>query len=131
LDKALEKHNADAAFLVKRVGDPTKYGVIVGDEVGGGIYRVKSIIEKPSRPPSNIAVLAVYAFSPQIYAAIQDTHPDKSGEVQLTDAIQSLIIEGRRVYAIELYPNEKRIDIGSPESYRDAFLAAWESCEQE
>lgn len=131
LDKVLKKYNADAAFLVKRVCDPTKYGVIVGEEVGGGVYRVKSIIEKPSRPPSDIAVLAVYAFNPQIYSAIQDTRPDKYGEVQLTEAIQSLIIDGRRVYAIELNQNEKRIDIGSPESYRDTFLAAWESCKQE
>lgn len=131
LFRVFEKYNADAIFFVKKVGDPTKYGVIVGEEVDGGVYRVKSIIEKPSRPPSNIAVLAVYAFNSQIYSAIQNTRPDKHGEVQLTEAIQSLIIEGRRVYAIELNQNEKRIDIGSPESYRDAFLAAWESCERE
>jgi len=128
LSKVLEKYNADATFLVKRVENPTKYGVIVGDEVDGGVYRVNSIIEKPSRPPSDIAVLAVYAFNPRIYSAIQNTRPDKCGEVQLTEAIQSLIIRGRRVYAIELEQDEKRIDIGSPESYRDAFLAAWASC---
>jgi len=133
LFKVVEEYDADTVFFVKRVEDPTKYGVIVGEEVDSAsrVYRVKSIIEKPSSPPSDMAVLAVYAFNPQIYSAIQKTRPDKHGEVQLTEAIQSLIIEGRRVYAIELNQNEKRIDIGSPESYRDAFLAAWESCERE
>lgn len=125
LVKVFEKYDADATFFVKKVRDPTKYGVIVGEEADGGIYRVKSIVEKPASPPSNIAVLAVYAFNSRIYSAIEDTRPDKYGEVQLTEAIQSLITKGQHVYAVELNKSENRIDIGSPESYRDAFLAAW------
>lgn len=128
LFRVFEEYDADAAFFVKKVTDPTKYGVIVGEEVDSRVYRVKSIIEKPSSPPSNIAVLAVYAFNPCIYSAIQDTRPDKYGEVQLTEAIQSLVANGQTVCAMELSKNENRIDIGSPESYKDAFLASWKAC---
>lgn len=125
LAKVFQKYDADATFFVKKVDDPTKYGVIVGKELDRGIYEVKSITEKPSNPPSNIAVLAVYAFNLQIYSAIQNTRPDKSGEIQLTEAIQRLITKGQHVYAVELDKSENRVDIGSPESYKDAFLAAW------
>ena len=117
-----KKYNADVAFFVKKVKDPTKYGVIVGEEIDSRIYRVKRIIEKPSRPPSNVAVVAIYIFNSHIYPAIGGTEPDENGEVQLTNAIQRLIDRGREVYAVELNRSEKRIDVGTPESYREAFF---------
>jgi len=59
----------------------------------------------------------VYVFTPEIYKAIKETRPDSSGELQLTNAIQKLIDKNNSVYAMELGPEEKRLDIGTPQSY--------------
>jgi UTP--glucose-1-phosphate uridylyltransferase len=121
---AFEKYDADAAFLVKRVDDPTKYGVILGEKIESGVFRVKRIVEKPSTPPSDIGAIAIYIFNSKIYQAIEHTEPDRNNEIQLTDAIQQLIDQRCRAYALELNRNEKRIDVGTPESYKEAFIVA-------
>jgi UTP--glucose-1-phosphate uridylyltransferase len=118
-----EERDADAAFFVQRVEDPTKYGVITGKKISRGVYHVKQVVEKPSKPPSKLAVVAVYAFKPEIYEAIKLVKPGVNNEIQLTDAIQALIDENDAVYAVELGHDEKRIEIGDPASYREAFLA--------
>jgi UTP--glucose-1-phosphate uridylyltransferase len=53
---------------------------------------------------------------------IRRVAPDKRGEIQLTDAIQFLCEEGRRVIAVKLRPNEKRYDIGNFPSYFESFV---------
>ena len=121
------KMECDAAFLVEKVQDPRKYGVINGVEVEPGIYRVVDIVEKPESPPSNIAAIAIYVFNEKIYKAIEMVKPDKGGEVQLTDAIKNLILNGGKVYSVELLPHEKRIDVGTPESYWIALKETFKS----
>jgi len=124
LIKAFEELNADAALLVERVGDPRIYGVVEGVRVSEGTYRVERIVEKPRFPLSNMATIAVYVFKPMIYAKIEGVEPDEGGEIQLTDAIQDLISQGCKVYAIELR-EEKRIDVGSSEMYWNALNIAY------
>jgi len=117
LTGAFAGKRADAVLLVEEMEDPRPYGVVRVRELGEGFYEVLDIVEKPSRPPSNLAVIAIYAFSPVIHDAIERTEPDKTGEVQLTDAIRLLVHEGRPVYAVRLGEDEKRVDIGTPEGY--------------
>jgi UTP--glucose-1-phosphate uridylyltransferase len=121
LINVFEEYKATAAFCAERVSDPEKYGVVVGDKVANNRYRVRRVVEKPSIPPSNIAVVAVYTFDPGIYSAIEETLPDAAGEVQLTKAIQILADRSDSVYAVELGPEEKRLDIGTPQSYLKAL----------
>ena len=121
LIRVFEDNDAQAVFCVQKVSDPTKYGVVVGEKVARNVYLVKKVIEKPSVSPSNIAIVAVYAFAPEIYEAIEETPPDARNEVQLTNAIQWLIDKDCRVFALELGPLVKRIDIGNPASYFDAL----------
>jgi len=97
--RVFEDYGADAAFLVEEVEDPRRYGVIVGEEI-------KS---------------SAYIFKPIIYRAIEKTMPDKSGEVQLTDAINVLLNWQYRIYALKLKNEERRIDIGKPETYLEAL----------
>ena len=85
--------------------------------ISNKIIKVGDIIEKPSSPPSNIAVVGAYVFNSRIFRAIEITEPDKNNEVQLTDAIRQLMNEGNDVYAIELNRDQKRVDIGTPASY--------------
>lgn len=110
-------YNADAVLCLERMKDPGNYGVVVSDEITKGVHRVRRVIEKPSHPPSNLAIVAIYIFRPAIYNAIRKTDPDGAGEVQLTDAIQRFIEDGFSVFGVELQNGEKRLDIGTPESY--------------
>ncbi len=125
-----EEYNADAALYVERVRNPTKYGVVVGKRISKKIIKVGDILEKPSSPPSNIAAVGVYVFSNKIFKAIEKTKPDKSNEIQLTDAIRVLIKEGNDVYAMELSEDQKRIDIGTPVSYWAALKSSQSNFEK-
>ncbi|MBS7609834.1 NTP transferase domain-containing protein [Candidatus Bathyarchaeota archaeon] len=120
--------NADIAFLVERVGNPRTYGVITGVKIDPYIYKVTDIVEKPRAPPSNIAVVAIYVFHNKIFKAIEQIRSYEAGETQLTDAIKHLILDGCKVYAVELLPGEKRIDIGTPESYWEALKYTFSMC---
>jgi UTP--glucose-1-phosphate uridylyltransferase len=85
---------------------------------------VKNLIEKPKpeAAPSNLAIAGRYVFSPLIFDLIRRVKPDRKGEIQLTDAIQLMCEEGRRVLAVKLPPNEKRYDIGNFPSYFETFV---------
>ena len=115
--KTFEEYDADAIFLLEEVPDPGKYGVITGKEIKPGIFKVASIVEKPLMPLSNLAIVALYIFKPIIYEAIKKVKPDKNGEIQLTDALKLLVSWNCKVYGLKLKSNERRIDIGTAESY--------------
>jgi UTP--glucose-1-phosphate uridylyltransferase len=112
---------AAAVFCAEEVDDPTKYGVVIGEELTNDTLLVKKVIEKPQVPPSKLAIVAIYLFTPEIFDAIEQTPIDSHNEVQLTNAIQRLIESGRPVYAVKLSPGEERIDIGNPLSYLSAL----------
>lgn len=109
-------NDAEAVFFVERVRNPQNYGVIEGIEVNNNLHRVVNIEEKPRFPKSNLAIVAIYVFSPSIHEAIKSINP-KGNEIQLTDAIHYLIEQGYPVYGLELKRGEKRVDIGTPQSY--------------
>jgi UTP--glucose-1-phosphate uridylyltransferase len=100
------------------------YGVVDPADVDGDVMRVVNLVEKPKadEAPSNFAIAARYVFSPLIFDMIRGLKPDKRGEIQLTDAIQRLCEEGRRVLAVKLPAAEKRYDIGNFPSYFETFL---------
>ena len=124
LEAAFFSNGADIALLVDRVERPEQYGVIEGRSIGDGLFRVEHLEEKPRRPKTNLAVIATYIFKPSIFCELERVEPDRNGEIQLTDAIGSLVANGKCV-AVELGAAEKRIDVGTPESYvaciRDSF----------
>jgi len=122
---AYERFNADAAFIVLEIENPKQYGIVEGDEVETGILKVKSVVEKPEKPKTNLAVMAMYVFRPVIFKALEATKPGKNGEIQLTDAIQKLIDWGLSVYAVKLDNNYAHLDIGSPERYWEALSLSY------
>jgi len=115
--EAFAKYDADTLFLVEEVPDPRNYGVITGKEIKPSIFQVTNIVEKPKKPPSNLAIVALYIFKPIIYKAINNVKPDKNGEIQLTDALKMLVEWNCKVYGLKLNPTERRVDIGTAESY--------------
>ncbi|RDU71152.1 UTP--glucose-1-phosphate uridylyltransferase GalU [Helicobacter brantae] len=96
-----------------------KYGVIDGEEIESGIYRVHSMVEKPSpsEAPSNLAIIGRYILIPEIFEILKVTPPGKKGEIQITDALQTLAKEGK-VIAYKF--QGKRYDCGSVEGFVEA-----------
>ncbi|HEX9197770.1 MAG TPA: hypothetical protein VF906_08250, partial [Candidatus Bathyarchaeia archaeon] len=70
---------------------------------------------------TNIAIMPLYVFTEEIFNALSETEPGKNGELQLTDAIQKLVTEGRPVIGVKLRTNELRLDMGTPETMVEAL----------
>jgi glucose-1-phosphate thymidylyltransferase len=83
----------DTLILLTQVPDPENYGVAELDESG----RVKQLVEKPSEPATDLALVGVYMFTAQIHDAARAIEPSARGELEITDAIQWLVDQGKRV----------------------------------
>jgi glucose-1-phosphate thymidylyltransferase len=92
LVETFRREEPDALILLTPVSDPQSYGVA---ELEG--ERVVRLVEKPKDPPSNLALVGVYLFSPAIFAAAEALEPSWRGELEITEAIQALIDDGRQV----------------------------------
>ena len=99
-----------------------KYGVIKPREIKEKLITIEDIVEKPSlkEAPSDIAVCGRYIFNASIFKFLKSTNFDKSGEIQLTDAIKKLLQE-EEVYA-SIYDGEK-FDCGSKQGFVHATIA--------
>jgi len=84
--------DAQASLVVKSVEDPRQFGVVVMEE-----GRVTRLVEKPADPPSDLAIVGVYGFGPKIFEAIGRIEPSARGELEITDAMYDLLMNGERV----------------------------------
>ncbi|NCR72640.1 MAG: glucose-1-phosphate thymidylyltransferase [Microcystis aeruginosa LG13-12] len=95
---SFQKQSLDALILLRKVSNPSAFGVAKVDETGKVLY----LVEKPKEPPSNLALVGIYFFAPTIHQAIASIQPSGRGELEITDAIQELINQNKAVEANKL-----------------------------
>jgi UTP--glucose-1-phosphate uridylyltransferase len=101
--------------------DVSKYGIVKGMHIEDRVYKVKDLVEKPrvEEAPSNIAILGRYIITPQIFDILDNTQPGKGGEIQLTDALRTLI-QNEAMYAYDF--EGRRYDVGDKLGFLEATV---------
>ncbi|MVX65195.1 UTP--glucose-1-phosphate uridylyltransferase GalU [Clostridium chromiireducens] len=99
----------------------SKYGIVDGIHIEDRVYKVKDLVEKPSieEAPSNVAILGRYIITPEIFNILENTKPGKGGEIQLTDALKTLISK-EAMYAYNF--EGKRYDVGDKLGFLQATI---------
>ena len=105
--------------------DTQKYGIIAGEALKDGIYRVDDMVEKPKPEdaPSNLAIIGRYILTPDIFDILRETPPGKNGEVQLTDA---LLTQAQRGCVMAYKFKGRRFDCGSVPGFVEATNYVYE-----
>jgi UTP--glucose-1-phosphate uridylyltransferase len=92
-------------LAVERVprDDVSAYGIVAAERLRDGVHRITDLVEKPSRheAPSDLAIIGRYVLTPDIFDALERTGKDRTGEIQLTNGLRSLLRD-RPLYACEI-----------------------------
>jgi UTP--glucose-1-phosphate uridylyltransferase len=107
-----EKYDAPVIATMQVPGEAiSRFGVIDAEEVEPNVYKVRDMVEKPplAEAPSDLAIIGRYVFTPDIFAAIEQTAPGAGGEIQITDAMR-ILLRSRPIYAVKL--DGRRHDAG-------------------
>jgi UTP--glucose-1-phosphate uridylyltransferase len=100
--------------------ETSRYGIAAGKRLSERRYLLTDMVEKPkSNPPSNLAIIGRYILPPEIFRAIDETVPGAGGEIQITDALRSLMSSGE-VYGYVF--DGKRYDAGEKLGYLKATV---------
>ena len=126
IETAKKNPEAKAILLCKKVKDSKRYGVPTIEKLTNNVLDIKEVVEKPDKPKSEFGILPLYYFKKDIFSSLKKIKPGKGKEFQLTDAIQNMIQEKQKILAITLDKNEKEVDVGTVESYREAQTITFE-----
>ncbi|MGN0107866.1 MAG: UTP--glucose-1-phosphate uridylyltransferase GalU [Hominilimicola sp.] len=122
LMEQFEKYSS-TVLGVQKVGmeHVSKYGIVDCENVGGRLYKVNGMVEKPKmeKAPSDVAVLGRYVITPAIFECLEKTPKGAGGEIQLTDALV-MLSESESVYAYDF--EGKRYDIGNKQGFLQATV---------
>lgn len=97
-----EKFDAPVLGTMQVAGEAiSRFGVIDAEEVSDGVFKIKDMVEKPpfAEAPSDLAIIGRYILTPDIFEEIERTKPGAGGEIQITDAMRSLL-KKRPFYAV-------------------------------
>lgn len=114
-----DAHGGASVIAVMPVPDEEvdRFGVIAGEKVEPGVWKVSGLVEKPpvEEAPTNLAVFGRYLLTPRVMELLRDVEPGVGGEIQLTDALDALLRE-EEMYALVVNPDEG-FDTGTRESW--------------
>lgn len=123
-----QEKNADIVIAFEQVPDEkvSRYGIAAPKDPTQieGSFPLADVVEKPSLndAPSNLAIAARYILPSNIFDCLKKTKSGKDGEIQLTDAIRTLIAEQHSAFGVRFPKGDQRFDVGNMESYTDAFI---------
>jgi UTP--glucose-1-phosphate uridylyltransferase len=114
LDVGMENIDKYGAVAV----EPGSQPVLDGDEV----VTVTGLVEKPpvEEAPSSLAIIGRYVLAPEIFAVLRETAPGRGGEIQLTDALATLVERGEPVHGVVF--SGRRYDTGDKLDYLKAVI---------
>ena len=116
-----EKYQCAVVAVMEVPNDKIEsYGVIAGDEVEAGVYRVSDMVEKPKPEdaPTNLAIIGRYILIPEIFNILENTEAGAGGEIQVTDALK-VLAKNEKVISYKF--KGKRFDCGSVDGYIEAM----------
>ena len=116
-----EKYQCAVVAVMEVPNDKIEsYGVIAGDEVEEGVYKVSDMVEKPKPEdaPTNLAIIGRYILIPEIFNILEKTEAGAGGEIQVTDALK-VLAKDEKVIAYKF--KGKRFDCGSVDGYIEAM----------
>ena len=93
--KAFAKQPRGARIFLKSVEHPWEYGIAEVDR-----SKIVRIIEKPKDPPSNLAVIGVYMYPPNVFEIVDTLEPSARGELEITDVNNAYIERGEMEYEV-------------------------------
>ena len=95
-----------------RMEEASRYGIIQGEKVEDRLYRITDMVEKPSaqEAPSDLAIVGRYILTPELFPLLEETRPDNSGEIQITDGLR-LLAQQTPIYGYQF--EGTRYDAGS------------------
>jgi len=123
LMEAFDEHQAPVLAVenvpAEKVG---RYGIVEGTPLSPGKLRVRRLVEKPSpgETDSTLAIAGRYVLTPEVFEALRQTKPGKNDEIQLTDALASMLEQGSMV-AVSI--EGRRFDIGNKADYLRTVLS--------
>ena len=106
--EVFEEYNAPVIATMQVEGEAiSRFGVIDAEQVSENVFKIKGMVEKPKfeDAPSDLAIIGRYILTPDIFDAIERTEKGAGGEIQITDAMQLMLKEGKEFYAVKLDGN--------------------------
>ena len=122
IDRYNKTHASTIAVMPVPHKEVSKYGVIEPEnEIMPGLINVKSFVEKPDidKAPSDYAIIGRYLLTPEIFGILAHQKPGRGGEIQLTDAIDTMN-KTQRVFA-HVFKGERH-DVGNKEGYLETSI---------
>ncbi len=121
IDAARTENMAVVGVIEVPENKVNRYGIIQGEEFAPGMYRVRSLVEKPAidDAPSRLAIVGRYVLLPEIFDHLERLEPGVGGEIQLTDALQGLA-QDNKLLAVKL--RGQRFDAGDWVDYLTANI---------
>jgi len=112
--------SSGARVLLTQVPDPERFGVPAFDAAG----RISRLVEKPSDPPSNYAVIGVYAYDKRLWEILPTLQLSERGQYEITDVNNTYLQDGQLQHDVF---TGRWSDAGTPESLHRASEIAWAS----
>lgn len=116
------QHGASVIALMEVPRDMiSSYGVVDAEDLGGNLYRIRSLVEKPKPEdaPSNLAIIGRYVLTPEIFHSLTQITPGAGGEIQLTDGMRHLL-GTQPIYGLKF--EGRRFDAGDKQGFLRATV---------